>query len=69
MSIERVKSKDGEIIFIHNIESIITKYCTSHGNDNDTVIRYPSGYSYVRGVSGQKYEVSDLYLKEKGLIE
>lgn len=67
--LDSLKSRDGEIIFIHNIESIITKYCTRYENNGNTVIRYPSGYSYVRGVSGQKYEVSDLDLKEKGLIK
>ena len=66
--LDSVKSRDGETIFIHNIESIKTKFCKRYENDGSTVIHYPSGYSYVRGVSGQEYEVSDLVLEEKGLI-
>lgn len=67
--LDSVKSLNGETIFIQNIESIITKYCKRYENDGSTIIRYPSGYSYVRGVSGQEYEVSDIDLREKGLIK
>ena len=67
--LDSVKSIDGEIIFIHNIESIKTKYCKRYENDGNTVFHYPSGYSYVRGVSGREYEVNDINLKDKGLIK
>ena len=65
--LDSVKSLNGETIFIQNIEAIRTKYCKQYENDGITV--FPSGYSWVRGISGQEYEVSDINLKDKGLIK